>query len=181
MTKVAENFVFHSKYYFGVEARKGSIDTVSLVKALASKFGKESENPRTLAIADYGTGKSHLAVTLEDKKIHLDTFKATTILWVDTESVEAKFQQLFKKIDNNRNIEEAKRLNFELDELIKFYGLPETMDVHYRLARIRFKQFEDAERTWNYRIEDINTTLDESIERGDKISLRKMEVCYIKI
>ena len=65
MTKVAENFVFHSKYYFGVEARKGSIDTVSLVKALASKFGKESENPRTLAIADYGTGKSHLAVTLD--------------------------------------------------------------------------------------------------------------------
>ena len=62
--KVAENFVFHSKNYFGVEARKGSIDTVSLVKALASKFGKESENPRTLAIADYGTGKSHLAVTL---------------------------------------------------------------------------------------------------------------------
>ena len=118
---------------------------------------------------------------LQHSLIHLDTFKATTILWVDTGSVEAKFQQLFKKIDNNRNIEEAKRLNFELDELIKFYGLPETMDVHYRLARIRFKQFEDAERTWNYRIEDINTTLDESIERGDKISLRKMEVCYIKI
>ena len=62
--KVAENFVFHSKDYFGVEAKKDSIDTVSLVMALAAKFGKDSENPRSLAIADYGTGKSHLAVTL---------------------------------------------------------------------------------------------------------------------
>lgn len=62
--KVAENFVFHGKQYFGVEVQKDSIDTISLVKALCRKLGKESANPRTLAIADYGTGKSHFAVTL---------------------------------------------------------------------------------------------------------------------
>ena len=42
--KVAENFVFHGKDYFGVDAKKDSIDTVSLVKELAEKFGKETEN-----------------------------------------------------------------------------------------------------------------------------------------
>ena len=61
---VAENFVFHSKNYFGVDGQADSIDTVSLLKILAGKFGKASDNPRSLAIADYGTGKSHLAVTL---------------------------------------------------------------------------------------------------------------------
>lgn len=61
---VAENFVFHGKKYFGVEAKKNSIDTISLVTELAGKIGKEGMNPRSLAIADYGTGKSHLAVTL---------------------------------------------------------------------------------------------------------------------
>ena len=64
--KVAENFVFHGKDYFGVEAqgRGKTIDTIGLVRALANKLEDNSTNPLTLAIADYGTGKSHLAVTL---------------------------------------------------------------------------------------------------------------------
>jgi len=66
--KVAENFVFHGKDYFGVEeitsGGKRRIDTVGLVQALTEKLGDESVKVPTLAIADYGTGKSHLAVTL---------------------------------------------------------------------------------------------------------------------
>ena len=66
--KVAENFVFHGKDYFGVEVTTSSgkkrIDTVSLVQALTSKLNDESVKVPSLAIADYGTGKSHLAVTL---------------------------------------------------------------------------------------------------------------------
>lgn len=66
--KVAENFVFHGKDYFGVEETtlggKKRIDTVGLVQALTSKLGDESIKVPSLAIADYGTGKSHLAVTL---------------------------------------------------------------------------------------------------------------------
>ena len=63
--KVAENFVFHGKDYYGVESKtkNKTIDTISLVKTLAEKF-EDSSNPLSLAIADYGTGKSHLAVTL---------------------------------------------------------------------------------------------------------------------
>ena len=66
--KVAENFVFHGKDYFGVEETlsggKKRIDTISLVQALSSKLGDENVKVPSLAIADYGTGKSHLAVTL---------------------------------------------------------------------------------------------------------------------
>lgn len=67
-SKVAENFVFHSSQYFGVEDEmhesKKQIDTISLVKELAAKLHEESVNPLSLAIAGYGTGKSHFAVTL---------------------------------------------------------------------------------------------------------------------
>ena len=66
--KVAENFVFHGKDYFGVEeltsGGRKRIDTVSLVQALTSKLNEDSIKVPSLAIADYGTGKSHLAVTL---------------------------------------------------------------------------------------------------------------------
>ena len=66
--KVAENFVFHGKNYFGVEETtsggKKRIDTISLVQALSGKLTDETVKVPSLAIADYGTGKSHLAVTL---------------------------------------------------------------------------------------------------------------------
>lgn len=66
--KVAENFVFHGKDYFGVEETslggKKRIDTVGLVQSLTAKLGDENVKVPSLAIADYGTGKSHLAVTL---------------------------------------------------------------------------------------------------------------------
>ena len=59
--KVAENFVFHGKDYFGVEETlsggKKRIDTISLVQALSSKLGDENVKVPSLAIADYGTGK----------------------------------------------------------------------------------------------------------------------------
>lgn len=66
--KVAGNFVFHGKDYFGVEETalggKKRIDTVGFVQALTAKLGDDSVKVPSLAIADYGTGKSHLAVTL---------------------------------------------------------------------------------------------------------------------
>lgn len=66
--KVAENFVFHGKQYFGAEdqgsGNKKRIDTISLVEELTEKMTDDHANALTLAIAGYGTGKSHLAVTL---------------------------------------------------------------------------------------------------------------------
>ncbi|SFC69995.1 hypothetical protein [Butyrivibrio sp. YAB3001] len=67
-SKVAENFVFHGSEYYGVDnaglGSRARIDTISLVEKLLNKLSDENENGLSLAIADYGTGKSHLAVTL---------------------------------------------------------------------------------------------------------------------
>ncbi|MFT4144307.1 MAG: hypothetical protein QM644_07595 [Mobilitalea sp.] len=66
-SKVAENFVFHGSQYFGIEDQVGDkkrINTISLVEELMTKLNDERSNALSLAIADYGTGKSHLAVTL---------------------------------------------------------------------------------------------------------------------
>ena len=63
--KVAENFVFHGKDYFGSGKKtKNTIDTISFTKHISEKLILEESNPISLVIADYGTGKSHLAVTL---------------------------------------------------------------------------------------------------------------------
>lgn len=62
--KVAENFVFHGKDYFGIDKKAKSIDTISLAQILSHKLTDETANPLSLVIADYGTGKSHFAVTL---------------------------------------------------------------------------------------------------------------------
>lgn len=65
--KVAVNYVFHGNQYFdGVVEQLSSnrVDSVTLVKKIAEKFFTPDSNPLTLAIADYGTGKSHLAVTM---------------------------------------------------------------------------------------------------------------------
>lgn len=67
-SKVSENFVFHGKQYFGIDdcgiGNKRRIDTISLVEELVSKLNDDRSNALSLAVADYGTGKSHLAVTL---------------------------------------------------------------------------------------------------------------------
>ena len=68
--KAAENFVFHGPNYFGVledeveyNAHK-LVDTCTFSKNLIDKICSDDWNPITLSIAGYGTGKSHLAVTL---------------------------------------------------------------------------------------------------------------------
>lgn len=65
---VAENFVFHGSEYYGagdLSSPQKFTDTISFTRDIASKaFDDQPGNPLTLAIAGYGTGKSHLAVTL---------------------------------------------------------------------------------------------------------------------
>lgn len=64
---VAESFVFHSKDYFGIDNEKNVnlIDTVTFTEEITSRVLSEDNGMNlTLAIAGYGTGKSHLAVTL---------------------------------------------------------------------------------------------------------------------
>ena len=65
---VSENFVFHGKEYHGgteFSAESKLTDTIQFVYDISQKINEENgTNPFTLAIAGYGTGKSHLAVTM---------------------------------------------------------------------------------------------------------------------
>lgn len=62
--KVAKSYVFHGKEYHGVDNRN-LIDTSSYVKRIVEKLYVDKQSNRfLLTIAGYGTGKSHLGVTL---------------------------------------------------------------------------------------------------------------------
>lgn len=69
--KAAEAFVFHGPQYHGVTQADIGIghghqlqDTVTFTNSVIKRCYGEEDQPFTLAIAGYGTGKSHLALTL---------------------------------------------------------------------------------------------------------------------
>ena len=78
----------------------------------------------------------------------------------------------FKRIEDNHDISEAKRLCSELNSLIEFYGLPESMEVHKRLAEMRFNIFNEAENKWIKRINDIQDELDKAEENRNEMCIR---------
>ena len=106
--KVAENFVFHGKQYFGVEdqgtGNKRRIDTISLVEELVDKLSDDHANALTLAIADYGTGKSHLAVTLgqifSGKSYMPETYKK---VMANINSIDSSAAQHIQALADERN------------------------------------------------------------------------------
>lgn len=68
--KIAENFVFHGLDYFGVTEDDVAfkthklMDTCTYTGLLSDRLYSDEGNPIILTIAGYGTGKSHLSVTL---------------------------------------------------------------------------------------------------------------------
>jgi len=70
LKKVSENFIFHGPNFFGVteddvEFKTHKLmDTCSYAEMITNKLYSDEGNPIILTIAGYGTGKSHLAVTL---------------------------------------------------------------------------------------------------------------------
>lgn len=69
--KIAQSYVFHGPKYYGVSAKDVNsvehklLDTASFCQIISNKLcGKDKKNSFVLTIAGYGTGKSHLAVTL---------------------------------------------------------------------------------------------------------------------
>lgn len=72
-SKAAEYFAFHGPSYHGVSRADFTnsshklVDTASFVNDVLSRLaGRTQDDPFMLAIAGYGTGKSHLAVTLSN-------------------------------------------------------------------------------------------------------------------
>ena len=69
--RAAEAFVFHGPAYHGVsqqdigtEHGHKLVDSATFVQKILQRSNGAEDQPFTLAIAGYGTGKSHLAVTL---------------------------------------------------------------------------------------------------------------------
>lgn len=97
--KVSQNFVFHGSEYFGVneeQAGRKLTDTATFMKLIAQKLENDQRgNPFTLAVAGYGTGKSHLAVTmaqlLSGKSYMPDTYQKIlkNIARVDSEAAKS--------------------------------------------------------------------------------------------
>ena len=138
--KVAENFVFHGKQYFGVEdqgsGNKKCIDTVSLVEELTEKMSDDHENALTLAVADYGTGKSHLAVTLGQIFSGKDYMPETyNRILCNISSIDVKAAEHIKSLTDERNfvlvINGIRDFNLHSEILkaaqksLKLYGLPD--------------------------------------------------------
>ncbi len=138
--KVAENFVFHGKQYFGVEdqgtGNKRRIDTISLVEELVDKLLDDHANALTLAIADYGTGKSHLAVTLgqifSGKSYMPETYKK---VMANINSIDSSAAQHIQALADERNfvmvINGMRDFNLHSEILkaaqksLRLYGLPD--------------------------------------------------------
>ena len=138
--KVAENFVFHGKQYFGVEdqgaGNKKRIDTISLVEELTDKMSDDHANALTLAIADYGTGKSHLAVTLGQIFSGKDYMPETyNKILSNISSIDAEAAEHIKSLTDEKNfvlvINGMRDFNLHSEILkaaqksLKLYGLPD--------------------------------------------------------
>lgn len=138
--KVAENFVFHGKQYFGVEdqgsGNKKRIDTISLVEELTEKMSDDHANALTLAIADYGTGKSHLAVTLGQIFSGKDYMPETyNRILSNISSIDVEAREHIKSLTDERNfvlvINGMRDFNLHSEILkaaqksLKLYGLPD--------------------------------------------------------
>lgn len=138
--KVAENFVFHGSQYFGVEDQgvgsKKRIDTISLVEELITKLNDERSNALSLAIADYGTGKSHLAVTLAQlfsgAEYMPDTYEK---ILSNIQGIDSEAAQRIRSISKGRNfvmvVNGMRDFNLHAEILkaaqksLKLYGLPD--------------------------------------------------------
>ena len=83
----AESCVFHGPNYHGVQQSDIGLssehrlqDTATFLKNTINSCYYKKDNPFTLAIAGYGTGKSHLALTIANLLSDLDSELAETIV-----------------------------------------------------------------------------------------------------
>ena len=139
-SKVAENFVFHGNKYFGIENQgvgtRKKIDTISLVEELVIKLNDERANALSLAIADYGTGKSHLAVTIAQlfsgREYMPETYEK---ILANIQEIDEEAAKRIRDISQERNfvmvVNGMRDFNLHAEILkaaqksLKLYGLPD--------------------------------------------------------
>ena len=104
---------------------------------------------------------------IEDKKLHLDAMRQTELIWVDSGSIDSKFRQMFDKITDNKDFDEEKQLYDELNEMIRYYGLPDSFRTDKQMADLKHTQFRNAFDNWQSRVDDVEQSIEKATERGD--------------
>lgn len=125
--RIAASYVFHGPKYYGVSSNDVNtgehklLDTASFAKIISDKLcGENTANNFVLTIAGYGTGKSHLAVTLGT--LFSGNQKRSEIVLRNIESVDASIADAISKQDSKKNLVIALNgmSNFNLDaEVLK--------------------------------------------------------------
>lgn len=195
--KVAENFVFHGNQYFGIEEQgvgnRKRIDTISLTEELIAKLNDEHSNALSLAIADYGTGKSHLAVTLAQLFSGADYMPDTyNKILNNIDVIDSEAAQRIRNISKGRNfvmvLNGMRDFNLHSEILkaaqksLKLYGLSddslkklnraiETAEIFFeRNANNSLALFEKAaiKRGWRASGENLLSQIRENLMTDDK-------------
>ncbi|MGM9929319.1 MAG: hypothetical protein ACI35P_15355 [Bacillus sp. (in: firmicutes)] len=106
-------------------------------------------------------------VIIKDKKINIDLIKASKLILIDTNAVEARFQQLFNKLDSTKDLEEIIHLQNDIQKYADDNGVPEALEVNYKLAKSKFEIATRSLKDWRDHIEKIEDELESAEERGN--------------
>lgn len=122
LPQIAESYIFHGPKYYGVSKNDVSskthrlIDTASFTKKIAEKLhAEQSSNNFVMTIAGYGTGKSHLAVSLG--ALFGDDGRLRDLVTENIFKVDAETGSYIKQINQKKNLVIALNgmNNFNLD------------------------------------------------------------------
>lgn len=155
---VARNYVFHGSEFFGFSEDEISqhkiIDTITFTKNIAEKINSDDTgiNPFSLAIAGYGSGKSHLAVMLASLLAKNDDVSFEKIL----DNIEKIDQKSAKEIRNTMKQQNLVivingmndfNLNYEIlkaaKKSLQLYGINDDIFMQISSAFETAKRFTD--------------------------------------
>ena len=106
-------------------------------------------------------------VIIKDKKINMDLIKMSRLMLIDTNAVEAKFQQFFNRLDVTTDLDAVIHLQKEIQKYADDNGVPEPLEVNYKLANSRFEIANRARKDWDDSILKVEDELEIVMERGN--------------
>lgn len=127
----------------------------------------ESYHSRLLMDGQNYNCASWSALIFGDAKVEMKSFLATSLQLVDVAAASQKYLALFQRIQDNANIEYAKKLASELADLTKQEELPRDLEPQYKLAMIKNNAAHSAFVNIDSQIAEAQTMYYKSVERGD--------------
>ncbi|GFZ23113.1 hypothetical protein CMETHOX_10360 [Lacrimispora indolis] len=97
----------------------------------------------------------------------MDLIRTSKLILIDTNAVEAKFQQYINRLDATTDLDAVIRLQREIQKFADDNGVPESLEVNYKLANSRFEIAARARKDWDDRIVKVEDELETAYERGN--------------